>query len=103
MSVVPFANFNLNFTAPELIIDSHTKLDFANDIWSLGQLIYYLYNHHDLLINCFDANSISDYKQEFRKFEQKFYNHKPTELKYVLKDILTNYILISTNLGKISS
>lgn len=87
MSVVPFANFNLNFTAPELIIDSHTKLDFANDIWSLGQLIYYLYNHHDLLINCFDANSISDYKQEFRKFEQKFYNHKPTELKYVLKDI----------------
>ncbi|CAX44712.1 protein kinase, putative [Candida dubliniensis CD36] len=89
MSVVPFANFNLNFTAPELIIDSHTKLDFANDIWSLGQLIYYLYNHQDLLINCFDANSISDYKQEFRKFEQKFYNHKPTELKYVLKDIPT--------------
>ena len=24
---------------------------------------------------------------KFRKFEQKFYNHKPTELKYVLKDI----------------
>ncbi|EMG47746.1 SCY1 Protein kinase-like protein SCY1 [Candida maltosa Xu316] len=85
-SVVPFANLNLNFTAPELIIDSHTKLDFANDIWSFGQLIFYLYND-DLLINAFDSNSISDYKQEFRKFEQKFYNHKPTELKYVLKNV----------------
>ena len=39
-SVVPFANLNLNFTAPELIVDSHTKLDFANDIWSLGQMIF---------------------------------------------------------------
>ncbi|KAG7660751.1 ppk32 [[Candida] subhashii] len=85
-SMIPFANLNLNFTAPELIIDSHTKLDFANDIWSLGHLIYYLYNQ-DLLINCFDSNSISDYKQEFRKFEQKFYNHKPSELKYVLKNV----------------
>ncbi|RCK56381.1 Protein kinase-like protein SCY1 [Candida viswanathii] len=85
-SVVPFANLNLNFTAPELIVDSHTKLDFANDVWSLGQLIFYLYNN-EMLINCFDSNSISDYKQEFRKFEQKFYNHKPSELKYVLKDV----------------
>lgn len=85
-SVVPFANLNLNFTAPELIVDSHTKLDFANDIWSLGQMIFYLYNN-ETLINCFDSNSISDYKQEFRKFEQKFYNHKPSELKYVLKDV----------------
>ncbi|EGW35058.1 uncharacterized protein SPAPADRAFT_48109 [Spathaspora passalidarum NRRL Y-27907] len=86
-SFVPFANLNLNFTAPELIIDSHTNLSFANDIWSFGNLIYYLYNDHDLLINCFDLNSISDYKQEFRKFEMKFYNHKPSELKYMLKNI----------------
>lgn len=87
-SVVPFANLNLNFTAPELIVDTHTKLDFANDIWSLGQLIFYLYND-ETLINCFDSNSISDYKQEFRKFEQKFYNHKPSELAYVLKEVPT--------------
>ncbi|RLV94301.1 Protein kinase-like protein SCY1 [Spathaspora sp. JA1] len=86
-SYVPFANLNLNFTAPELIIDSTTNLNFANDMWSFGHLIYYLYNDHDLLVNCFDLNSISDYKQEFRKFEMKFYNHKPSELKYLLKNV----------------
>ncbi|KAI3406374.2 ppk32 [Candida oxycetoniae] len=86
-SVVPFANLNLNFTAPELIIDSQTKLDFANDIWSFGMLIFYLYNYPDMLINSFDANSIQDYKQEFRKFEQKFFNHNPTELQYILKKV----------------
>ncbi|KAK6454011.1 kinase-like domain-containing protein [Scheffersomyces xylosifermentans] len=86
-SMVPFANLNLNFTAPELLIDSQSKLDVANDIWSLGCIIYYLYNGGDQLINCFDSNSISDYKAEFRKFEMKFYNHKPSELKYLLKNI----------------
>lgn len=85
-SVVPFANMNLNYTAPELIIDSTSQLDFANDIWSFGCLIYYLYNHENI-INCFDTNSINDYKKEFQRFQQKFYNHKFLELKYFLKDI----------------
>ncbi|CAH6721906.1 protein kinase-like protein Scy1p [[Candida] jaroonii] len=85
-SIVPFANLNLNFTPPELIVDNHSRLEFGNDIWSLGCLIYYLYNG-DYLINCFDANSISDYKSEFRKFETKFYNHKLGDLKYVLKQV----------------
>lgn len=86
-SVVPFANLNLNFTAPELIVDSLQKLDTANDIWSLGCLIYFVYNNGESLINCFDSNSISDFKTEFRKFENKFYNHRPSELKYLLKDV----------------
>ena len=88
-TVVPFANLNLNFTAPELIVDAQTKLDFANDIWSFGMLIFYVYNFPDSLINSFDPSSITDYKQEFRKFEQKFYNHasKPAELKYILKNV----------------
>ncbi|ODV80912.1 kinase-like protein [Suhomyces tanzawaensis NRRL Y-17324] len=86
-SVVPFANLNLNFTAPELLIDAQVKLDLANDIWSLGCLIYYLFNNGDTLISCFDQDSISDFKKEFRKFETKFYNHKHTELKYLLKNV----------------
>lgn len=85
-SIVPFANLNLNYTAPELIIDSTTQLDFGNDIWSLGCLIYYLFNHENM-INCFDTNSISDYKREFQRFNQKFYNHRLNDLKYLLKDI----------------
>lgn len=86
-SVVPFANLNLNFTAPELVIDKNSRLDYANDIWSLGCIIYFLYNKGESIINCFDLNSISDYKTEFKKFERKFYNHRPSDLKFFLKDI----------------
>ena len=85
-SIVPFANMNLNFTAPELIVDSQSQLDFGNDMWSLGCLIYFLYNN-DFLINSYDPNSIREYKDEFRKFSGKFYNHNPSELKYLLKNI----------------
>ncbi|KAF5213139.1 hypothetical protein E0198_000654 [Clavispora lusitaniae] len=87
-SIVPFANLNLNFTAPELIMDSsNLRLDTANDLWSLGLFIYYVYNKGEHLISCFDSNSPSEFKAEFRKFEQKFYNHRVSELKYLLKDI----------------
>ncbi|CCG22386.1 Scy1 protein [Candida orthopsilosis Co 90-125] len=90
-SFIPFANLNLNFTAPELIVDPQPKLDFANDIWSFGMLIFYLYNYDecDSLINLHDTNSIQDYKHEFRKFESKFYSHRtsPTELRYILKKV----------------
>lgn len=86
-SIVPFANLNLNFTPPELIIDNNPKLDLGNDIWALGCLMHYVYNKGDYLINCFDSTSMNDYKSEFRKFETKFYNHRVTDLKYVLKDI----------------
>lgn len=87
-SVVPFANLNLNFVAPELILDSGgLRLSPANDVWSLGQIIFYLFNKGDCLISCFDSSSVSDYKQAFRKFEQKFYNHQVSDLQYVFKDI----------------
>lgn len=86
-SIVPFANLNLNFTPPELIIDNQPKLDLGNDIWSLGCLIYFLYNNGDYLINCFDSTNISDFKSEFKKFESKFYNHRVSDLKYVLKNV----------------
>ncbi|KAG5421702.1 ppk32 [Candida metapsilosis] len=90
-SFIPFANLNLNYTAPELIVDPQPKLDFANDIWSFGMLIFYLYNYDecDSLIHLQDTNSIQDYKHEFRKFESKFYSHRgsPSELRYILKKV----------------
>lgn len=86
-SIVPFANLNLNYTAPELLVDSHLKLDYANDIWSLGCLIFYLYNDGDTLLHCFDSSNVGDYKSEFKKFEGKFYNHRPSDLKYLLKNV----------------
>ncbi|KAI5966526.1 ppk32 [Candida pseudojiufengensis] len=80
-STVPFANLNLSFTSPELIESG--RLENTTDVWSFGMLIYFLYNH-EFLIN---ADDLQEYKQEFKKFERKFYNHKPTELKYILKDV----------------
>lgn len=98
-SVVPFANLNMNFTAPELIVDSTgLKLGTANDMWSLGLLIFYLYNKGDYLIDCFDNNSPSDFKEEFRKFQMKFYNHRPSELRYLLKQVPESLWLIITQL-----
>lgn len=85
-SVVPFANPNLNYIAPELILDSLNKLSFANDVFSLGLLIYYLYNQGENLLNCFDSSSVTEYKAEFQKFSNKFYNHRANELRYVLKN-----------------
>lgn len=84
--LVPFANMNVNYTAPELLVDSESKLEVGNDMWSLGCVIYFLYNREQL-INCYDNDSISDFKQEFRKFSGRFYNHPPSELRYLLKNI----------------
>lgn len=90
-SVIEYANHNLNFMAPELVIDDLTeRLSTANDVWSLGMMIYYLYNKGEYAINCSDISNVSEYKQEFRKFEHRFYNHRPAELKYLLKDIPTS-------------
>ncbi|CCE81451.1 Piso0_002107 [Millerozyma farinosa CBS 7064] len=86
-SSIPFMNLNMNFTAPELVLDTHQKLNLANDMWSLACLIYYLYNDGESLINCFDINSMSDYKTEFRKFESKFYNQRLSNLKHLFKNI----------------
>lgn len=86
-SLVPFANLDLDFVAPELVVGtSQGHVSLANDIWSLGQLLFYVFNKGDTLINCFDKNSVPDYKAQLRKFEQKFYNHRPAELRYLLKE-----------------
>ncbi|GEQ67956.1 hypothetical protein JCM33374_g1622 [Metschnikowia sp. JCM 33374] len=87
-SVVEFANHNLCFTAPELITDSPgIRLSTANDMWSLGMLIYYLYNNGDCMISCFEDNSVTEFKSEFRKFESRFYNRRPSDLKYMFKEV----------------
>lgn len=86
MSIVTFDNINLSFTPPELVLDQ-PKLDYGNDMWSLGCLIFYVFNKGEYLINCFDSSSVNDYKLEFGKFQQKFYNHRVNDLGYVLKNI----------------
>lgn len=102
-SPVPFTNLNLNFTAPEILLDSTQKLSLANDIWSLGCLVYYLYTQGQYLVDCFDSDSISDFKDAFRKFENRIYKDRsgmaaqgvfqavPQQLLVVLPSMIARY------------
>ncbi|CAH2350223.1 protein kinase-like protein Scy1p [[Candida] railenensis] len=75
-SLIPFTNLNLNFTAPELLLDSSNKLSLFNDIWSLACLIFYVYNKGEYLVECFESDSINDFKSAFKKFENRFYQRR---------------------------
>lgn len=91
-----FVNINLNFTAPELVYDN--KIYPASDIFSLGCVIHYLYNHGEKnLLNC--SNSTSYYKDEFNKFEKllkqnnlkSFFKKVPDSLLEILPMMLSRY------------
>lgn len=88
VSIVPFANINLDFAAPEMLMDGFgERITPSNDIWSLAVLIYWLYNDGEQLINCFDKTSLSDYRAEFRSLERKLQNTNNPNLKFVFKEI----------------
>lgn len=85
-SFVPFANINLNFVAPEIVLDSGgARLGAPNDIWSLGHLIIYLFNRESVL--ALEAVNLSEYKHAIQLFEKKFCNHKVSELGYLFKSV----------------
>lgn len=91
-SIVSFTNLNLDFTAPELVMDGFgQKLSTANDMWSLGLLIFWLYNNGEQLINCLDKISISDYKAEYKNLERKLTNNSVSNLRFLLKGIPEEY------------
>lgn len=87
-SIVPFANYNFDFVAPELILEGFSqKLSLANDMWSLGMLVFWIYNGGEQLFNCLDKVSISDYKAEYRSFERKFRGAQIDSLQYLFKEV----------------
>lgn len=87
-SIVPFANLNLDFTAPELLIEEiHPKLSTSNDLWSIGVLIFWLYNGGEQLIDCLDKTSLSDFKVQFKDLQRKFRDSATGNLRYLLKEI----------------
>ncbi|CAI5757942.1 unnamed protein product [Candida verbasci] len=103
-SIIQFTNLNLSFTAPELIVDSRTNLNFANDVWSLAMVIYFIYNKKPLI----EAESISEYKEKFKVFERNFYQKSgnlqlisiPQNLINVLPRCLARYPGDRMNLGQ---
>ncbi|KAH3673549.1 hypothetical protein WICMUC_003656 [Wickerhamomyces mucosus] len=70
-----FININLNFTAPEVILDS--KITPESDIYSLGAIIYFLYNKASF-INC--NNSTTYYKEDYSKFENLIRTNNPRQV-----------------------
>ncbi|KAL3236542.1 Scy1p RNJ42_01636 [Nakaseomyces bracarensis] len=61
-----FMHINLDYSAPELVMDN--TVSFKNDFFSLSLLIYFLYTGKNLLNT---ENSESQYRQEYAKFERK--------------------------------
>lgn len=64
--VPSFIHLELDYTAPEIILDN--TLSFKNDYFSLGLLVYMLYTGKSLFHT---ENSTSQYRDEYAKFERR--------------------------------
>lgn len=64
--VPSFVHLELDYTAPEIVLDN--TLSFKNDYFSLGLLVYMLYSGKSLFHT---ENSTSQYRDEYTKFERK--------------------------------
>lgn len=83
----PFIQVNLDFSAPELIIDH--KLDIANDIFSLGCLLIALFTSRPPMRT--DNNS-NQYKHEFANITKLFRDERiPKYLHDMLPQMVTRY------------
>lgn len=101
--VPSFMHLELNYTAPEIVLDN--TLSFKNDYFSLGLLIYMLYTGKNLLRT---DNSTTQYKEEYSKFERKLasmswdnlFSKLPTDLRHCIqmlmnRDVYSRYDNIS--------
>ncbi|CDF87877.1 BN860_16512g1_1 [Zygosaccharomyces bailii CLIB 213] len=64
--VPPFMHLELDYTAPEVVLDS--TVSFKSDYFSLGSLILKLYTGKSFLSS---ENSSTQYKDEYAKFERR--------------------------------
>lgn len=91
-----FMHINLDYSAPELVMD-HT-VSFKNDFFSLGLLIYYLYTGKNLLNT---ENSESQYRQEYAKFERRIsslswdniFSKVPKDLRVLIPKLMSRDII----------
>lgn len=87
-SNIPFNNLNLDFTAPELVLDGLARrLTVSSDMWSMGTIIYWLFNNGEQIINCLDTASIPDYRAEYRILERKLLEANELSLRHIFKSV----------------
>lgn len=67
--VPPFLHLALDYTAPEIVLDS--TVSFRSDYFSLGSLILKLYTGKSFLSS---DNSSSQYRDEYARFERRLIN-----------------------------
>lgn len=90
-----FMHLELNYTAPEVVLDN--TVSFKSDYFSLGLLIYMLYTGRGLLSA---EGSSSQYKDEYTKFERRLatmswdqvFNKLPTNLKPCIPKLMNRDI-----------
>ncbi|KAL1920237.1 uncharacterized protein VTP21DRAFT_1383 [Calcarisporiella thermophila] len=81
----PYSQKNLDYLAPEYLLDSN--LDFANDMFALGNLIYAVHNHGTTLLNTF--NNTHKYEQQVQQLSKMDYSSLPSYLQEVIIRLIT--------------
>ncbi|CAG8692310.1 710_t:CDS:10, partial [Funneliformis caledonium] len=82
-----YAQKNLDYMAPEYVLDEN--LDFANDMFALGCLIYTVHNHGKPPIQ--NHNSIHTYRKNIENLSSISYEHLPYHLHEVMFNLITRY------------
>lgn len=83
-----FINIDLNYTAPEVVLEN--SISPESDMFSLGALIYSLYNQGATLLNC--NNSTTYYREEYAKFERMLTQNNPRQLFKKVPESLFNVL-----------
>ncbi|CAI2163071.1 11321_t:CDS:10 [Funneliformis geosporum] len=82
-----YAQKNLDYMAPEYVLDEN--LDFANDMFALGCLIYTVHNHGKPPIK--NHNSIQTYRKNIENLSSISYEQLPYHLHEVMFNLITRY------------
>ncbi|CAB5204584.1 unnamed protein product [Rhizophagus irregularis] len=82
-----YAQKNYDYMAPEYVLDEN--LDFANDMFALGCLIYTVHRHGKPPME--NHNSIHTYRKNIENLSSINYDHLPYHLHEVMYNLITRY------------
>ncbi|OZJ04724.1 hypothetical protein BZG36_01781 [Bifiguratus adelaidae] len=80
-----FAQRNLDYLAPEFVLED--KVDTANDMFSLGCLIYSVYNKAATLMNTF--GNLRTYEKKVSALQTLDYHNLPAKLRDLMRLLVT--------------
>ncbi|KAI9206716.1 kinase-like domain-containing protein [Polychytrium aggregatum] len=83
----PFCSPSLDYLAPEVVEGS--SFEFTSDIWSLGCVIYAMFNHGKSPVTC--NNNTHRYQETVNRISSVSYQQIPAALSGILQRMLVKY------------